>query len=150
MEDGRETGLAVTVQDLVRREFGVGLERCMWEFEAYDQAGCEGHVGLDMRTIWLKYSSENLGRELMSVGAIRFMVTRSDVRGQGIARRLMACAEACAIMMQLPYLILWTDIPGFYDKLGYEHISARAMAKSLPGRGRFPKVEWGVQGGGEW
>jgi predicted N-acetyltransferase YhbS len=134
----------VTSEELVRSAFGCPLERSKWEIELYDDAGCVAHAGIDVRHT--RWDAES---EPLEVAAIRFVVVRPDMRRRGIGLDVMDAAHEMARFLDLPYAVLFTDVPEFYEKAGYETTERpRGMVHNVSG-GLWPQIPWEPVGA-EW
>lgn len=132
----------ITVEQLVQDEFGTPLQRSRWEFETYDSLGCAAHVGMDRRAI--EVSPPTLPSRVEEVAAVRFVVTRPDRRGEGLASSLMKAALDVALRIGFGYSVLFTSVPYFYETLGYEPVGGDAMAIGI--HRRWPGVDWAPVG----
>jgi len=53
------------------------------------------------------------------VGLVGMVCVAPDHRGQGLSTRLMEAARAYAVNAKLGALVLWTNQPGVYEKVGF-------------------------------
>lgn len=116
-----------TLEELVLRDFGVPLEPSEFVFTQADAQGCVAHVGLDRRSVRFRVAD-------LPVAAIRFVVTREDRRREGIASELMLRAHGRAVCIGLRLAVLFSDVTGFYERLGYQTVRPGAMVCALDGR----------------
>jgi predicted N-acetyltransferase YhbS len=135
----------ITLEQLIRQEFGVPFERCAYEFTTDDEQGCVAHVGLDRRQI-----KPDVLSVTWDVAAIRFVVTRPDKRHTGAATDLMIRAHGAAVTrLGCEFAVLFSGVTGFYERLGYRTVRSGAMVCELIDGYEWPGGEWNTVGP-EW
>lgn len=109
---------------------------------AYSLVLCEDQQILAHANLWPRLVVDGQGQQSMAIGLVGNVVTQEEYRGRGLMRSLFQDLTKRAHASNLKALLLWSDLTGFYQKLGF---SSCALEKRYYLRGNTQRAapRWG-------
>jgi ribosomal protein S18 acetylase RimI-like enzyme len=112
----------------LRHEYRLDPDRLRRTFVAVDAAGAVlSAVACAQRNL-----GDATGRSRL-VGAVTCVATRKSARGRGHARHLLDLALAAMCEEGCAWSLLFTDVPGYYERLGWKTMATRYREGALAG-----------------